>query len=482
MLLKNIVEGLGIVESKGTLDVNIKGIAYDSRKVREGYLFVCIDGTTTDGHKFVPQALESGAAAFIVQKDVDVPEGTPVIRTDDTRYALAFVSDAFYEHPSRKFNLTGITGTKGKTTTTFMVKSILDTAMQKVGVVGTLGTKIGDRAIYTDRTTPESLDLQSVFDEMNDDGVQSAVMEVSSQGLQLHRVSCCDFDTGVFTNFSKDHIGPKEHSSMEDYLNAKMKLFKMCKKGLVNADSEFAVKIIENATCPVMTFGIDRDADIMAKNIVKRPQSVEFTAVTPWFIGDITVNIPGKFSVYNALAAIGVCGIQGIPFDTVKDGLAKVQVPGRAELVETGRDYVVMIDYAHTPDSLENILSTVKDYTPGRVLSLFGCGGDRDRTKRPIMGRISGELADYTIITSDNPRTEDPEAIVSDIEEGIKLTDGKYICIVDRREAIRYALLNAQKGDAVVLAGKGHETYQTFKDKTIHFDEREVVREILDSI
>jgi UDP-N-acetylmuramoyl-L-alanyl-D-glutamate--2,6-diaminopimelate ligase len=256
----------------------------------------------------------------------------------------------------------------------------------------------------------------------------------------------------------------------------------MCKNGLVNIDSEFAPKVIENATCKILTFGIEKEADIRATNIVKHPRRVEFTATTPWFSGEIVVNIPGKFSVYNSLAAIGVCGMAGISQEIIKEGLARVQVPGRAELVETGRDFAVMIDYAHTPDSLENILTTVKDYAPARVLSLFGCGGDRDRTKRPMMGRISGELADFTIVTSDNPRTEDPDAIVREIEEGIKQTQGKYTCIVDRKEAIRFALMNANKGDVVVLAGKGHETYQTFKDKTIHFDEREVVREILESM
>jgi UDP-N-acetylmuramoyl-L-alanyl-D-glutamate--2,6-diaminopimelate ligase len=314
---------------------------------------------------------------------------------------------------------------------------------------------------------------------MADEGVEEVVMEVSSQGLALKRVSCCEFDIGVFTNFSKDHIGPNEHSSMEEYLEAKMKLFKMCKKGIVNIDSESAQKVIDNAECPIITMGIGKDADIKAEEILLHPRSVEFKAVTPWFSGRIKVNIPGRFSVYNALAAIGVCGMLGVGFDAVSKGLENVQVPGRAELVPTGRDFSVIIDYAHTPDSLENILTTVKDYARGRVISLFGCGGDRDNTKRPIMGEISGRIADFTIITSDNPRTEVPEAIVDQIEAGMKKTDGKYIKIVDRREAIRYALENAGSEDVIVLAGKGHETYQTFKDKTIHFDEREVVSELL---
>ena len=481
MLLKDLIKGLEIAELKGDMDIDIKGIAYDSRKVRVGYLFVCIDGTMTDGHDYVGQALDNGAVAFIVQKEIALPEDASVIRTNNTRYALAYVSDVFFSHPSGSFKLTGITGTKGKTTTTFMVKSILESAGQKVGLVGTLGSRIGDRTLYTERTTPESHDLQSLFAEMVEEQVQSVVMEVSSQGLALHRVSCCEYEIGVFTNLTKDHIGPKEHSSMEEYLRAKCKLFNMCKKGLVNLDSEFAPAIIKEAECEMLTFGIDSAADIRAVGVVKHPQSVEFKVITPWWPeNEIKVNIPGKFSVYNALAAIGVCGLLGISPEAVEAGLEKVQVPGRAELVDTGRDFSVMIDYAHTPDSLDNILTTVKDYAPGRVVSLFGCGGDRDRTKRPMMGEISGKLADFTVITSDNPRTEEPSAIVGDIEEGIKRTDGKYVVIVDRREAIKYALDNAQPGDVVVLAGKGHETYQTFRDKTIHFDEREIVRDILD--
>ncbi len=479
MILKDLIKGLNILSMNGPDAIEISGIAYDSRKVKKGYLFVCIDGTTADGHDFIPQAIENGAAAVMVQKEVRVPETVGVVRTPDTRYALARLSDAFYGHPSGRFKLVGITGTKGKTTTTFMVKSVLESAGKKAGLVGTLGSRIGDRMLYTERTTPESYDLQSLFSEMVDEGVDSVVMEVSSQGLALHRVSCCDYEIGVFTNLTKDHIGPKEHASMEEYLEAKTRLFRMCKKGLVNNDSEHAHEIMRKAECVLLTYGIEKKSDIMAYDIIKHPQSVEFKVVTPWFEDRMKVNIPGKFSVYNALAAIGVCGMLGISSEAVRAGLEKVQVPGRAELVNTGRDFSVIIDYAHTPDSLENILSTVKDYAPGRVVCVFGCGGDRDRTKRPIMGEISGLIADLTIITSDNPRTEDPEAIVDDIEEGIKKSGGRYVRIVDRREAIKYALDNALAGDVIVLAGKGHETYQTFKDKTIHFDEREVVAEIL---
>lgn len=482
MLLKDLVKGLDIINIKGGVDQEITGISYDSRKVREGHIFICIDGMTADGHEYIPQAIANGAAALVVQKDVELPAGVSIVKTPDTRYALACISDTYFGHPSAKFNLIGITGTKGKTTTAFMVKSILESGRQKVGLVGTLGSRIGDRTLYTERTTPESYDLQALFADMADEHVNSAVMEVSSQGLALHRVSCCDYETGVFTNLTKDHIGPKEHASMEDYLNAKIKLFKMCKKGLVNIDSEYAAIVIKEAGCDVLTYGIENNADIMAMEIVKHPQSVEFNVVTPWFGGIVKVNIPGRFSVYNALAAIGVCGMLGMSYEAMRAGLEKVQVSGRAELVDTGRDFSVIIDYAHTPDSLDNILSTVRDYAPGRVICLFGCGGDRDRTKRPMMGEISGRIADFTIITSDNPRTEEPASIVDDIEAGVKKTSGKYIRIVDRTEAIRYALVNAQPKDVIVLAGKGHETYQTFRDKTVHFDEREVVRDVLEEM
>jgi UDP-N-acetylmuramoyl-L-alanyl-D-glutamate--2,6-diaminopimelate ligase len=406
----------------------------------------------------------------------------PVIMVRDSRSALAYVSDRFFGHMSGKFNLIGITGTKGKTTTSYMVKSILEAAGRRTGLIGTLGTRIGDRILYSERTTPESLDLQQLFSQMAEEKVSDVVMEVSSQGLALHRVKYCEFDTGVFTNLSRDHISAAEHASMEDYLLAKCMLFKMCRRGLVNLDSQYAQKVMQEAECPIHTYSIDSDSDIRAVNIVKTPCSVEFDIISPWYDGRFKVNIPGRFSVYNALAAMGVCGLLGIRKEAVAAGLGNVQVPGRAESVDTGTDFSVIIDYAHTPDSLENILETVRDYASGRVICVFGCGGDRDRTKRPMMGQISGRLADYTVITSDNPRTEDPEGIISQIEEGIKTTAGRYACITDRREAIRHALTSAVPGDVVVLAGKGHETYQIFADRTIHFDEREIVREILEEI
>lgn len=482
MLLKQLVEGLDVVSIKGSLNIEVGGIAHDSRKVRNGSLFVCIEGFKVDGHQYIPFAVENGAAALLVQKDVEVPEHITVIRVSDTRYGLAHVSDAFFDHPSGKVQLVGVTGTKGKTTTTYMMKSILEAAGQKVGLIGTIANRIGNEVIPTERTTPESFDLQALFSEMVEKEVDSVVMEVSSQGLELHRVSCSQYRIGVFTNFSQDHIGPNEHKNMEEYFNAKMKLFGMCEKGLVNIDSSYGAEVVKRAQCRTYTYGIDHDADIRAEKIVTHQSSVDFSVITPWGNESIHVSIPGKFSVYNALAAIGTCCLMGVGFDCIKAGLANVSVPGRAEVIDTQRDFTVMTDYAHTPDSLENILATVKGFARGRVISVFGCGGDRDRTKRPLMGEISGKIADFTIITSDNPRTEDPEGIVRDIEEGMKRTQGAYLAIIDRREAIKFAIQHAEPQDIIILAGKGHETYQIFKDKTIHFDEREVVKEILEEL
>lgn len=483
MLLKDLIRGLDVLDIRGTLDIEISNIAYDSRKVREDVLFVCIDGTKVDGHKFIRSAVQSGAKALLVQKNiVDIPEGVTVVRIEDTRYGLAFVSDMFFGHPSGRLNLIGVTGTKGKTTITYMLKSILETEQRKVGLIGTISNMIGDEVLYTERTTPESYDLQALFAEMVEKDVDSVVMEVSSQGLQFHRVSLCNYDVGVFTNITRAHIGPGEHRSFEEYLNAKISLFNMCKRGLVNIDSKYAGTVIENAKCKITTFGIDNDADIKAVDIKKHPTSVEFKVVTPWNTELLNVNILGRFSVYNALAAIGVCELMKISFNSIKKGLESVSVPGRVEILDIGKNYTVVIDYAHSPDSLENILTSLREYCMGRLVCLFGCGGDRDRTMRPMMGEISGRLADFTIITSDNTRTEEPSAIINDIEQGIKKTDGDYVIIENRRDAIKFAIEKTQPNDVIVLAGKGHETYQTFKNKTIHFDEREVVREVLEEL
>lgn len=483
MQLADLINGMNVMDIKGDTSVEITGIAYDSRKVRKGSLFVCIDGVNVDGHSFIPQALTNGASALLVQKEVDAPAGITVVRIENTRYGMAYVADAFYGHPSGKLNLVGVTGTKGKTTTAYMIKSILEAAGQRVGLIGTIENLIGNELVNTaERTTPESLDLQALFSEMSEKGCGSAVMEVSSQGLNLHRVSCSEYDIGIFTNISPDHIGPGEHTDFQDYLNAKKKLFSMCKKGIVNIDSEFAREIMDGASCGIITFGIENQADIMAYDIEKHSTGVLFSVKSPWFQGRVKVNIPGLFNVYNALAAIGASALSGIGFDSICRGLETVRVKGRLEVLETGRTFVIMIDYAHNAVALENVLTTVKEYAPGRVVTVFGCGGNKDRSRRFGMGEVSGRLADFSIITSDNPRSEAPEAIIADIETGILKTNGKYIRITERREAIRYAMMNAQPGDIIILAGKGHETYQIFDTKTIHFDEREVVAEILEEM
>lgn len=480
MLLKELFSEIKIVDFQGSLDVEIKGVTYDSRKALPKYLFVCIDGFSTDGHQYAQQAVDNGATAIVVEKDIQIIGEAVVIKVENTREALAKISAQWFLNPSDQMKLIGITGTKGKTTTTYMIKSIMEKAGNILGLIGTVANCIGNEKIPARRTTPESYDLQEMFERMKDKGVDTVVMEVSSQGLKLHRVSACEFDIGVFTNFTKDHIGGFEHPDMEDYFRSKQKLFAMCKTGIVNIDSSYSQRIINEADCVIVTYGVDKEADVRAYNITTHSDCVEFDVTSPWFTERFKVSVPGFFSVYNALAAISVCGVKGIPVDIIKEGLLNVQVPGRAEVVSThGKPYTVMIDYAHTPDSLENILSTVKGFVQGRLISVFGCGGDRDRTKRPVMGSISGRIADFTIITSDNPRTEVPSRILSDIEEGIKDTCGNYIVIEDRTEAIRYALENALPGDVIVLSGKGHETYQIFKDKTIHYDEREIVEDIL---
>ena len=383
MLLADLIDGLDILYIRGNLDVDIEGIAYDSRKVRKGYLFVCIDGTKTDGHTYVKQALENGAAAFIAQRPLTLETEAPVILIRNTRTGLAYVSDRFFRHPSGRLNLVGITGTKGKTTTCHMVRSIFEAAGNKTGMIGTLGARIGDRVLYSERTTPESLDLQQLFSQMADEGVKDVVMEVSSQGLALHRVKYCEFDTGVFTNLSRDHISPVEHGSMEEYLEAKSILFRYCKTGLVNKDCRYADRVVEKAGCEILTYGIDSDADIKAANPVYMQGGVRFSMVSPWYNRDFNVGIPGRFTVYNALAAASVCGVAGIPEDAVARGLENVQVPGRAEPVDTGRGFSVIIDYAHTPDSLENILETVRAFTAGRVICVFGCAATGTDRKGP---------------------------------------------------------------------------------------------------
>ena len=486
MKLKEMLVGLEGLRAKGDLEIEIKGLESNSKNIKEGYLFVAIKGFSVDGHKYIESAIANGATAVMVQEDCDlkaikIPEDVTIVMAKDTREALAITANNFYDEPSKKFKLIGVTGTKGKTTTTYMIKEILEKAGKNVGLIGTIATYINGKKLKdSDRTTPESLELQQLFSKMVEEKVEVVVMEVSSQSLKLHRVDGCDFDIVLFTNFSEDHISANEHPDMEDYFQSKLKLFKMCKTGIVNTDDLHGAKIPRLfPESDITTYGIDNYANVLAKDITITNSYVDFKVKITDRNERVKTGIPGRFSVYNSLAAICVAQKFGISPEQVKEALLEVRVPGRSELVDNKLEIPIMIDYAHSPESLQNILQAVKSYTRGRVISVFGCGGDRDKTKRPIMGEISGRIADYTFITSDNPRTEKPEDITAQIEEGIKKTKGKYSVVVDRVEAIKQAIKMANKRDIIVLAGKGHEPYQEINGKKYPFDERIIVREII---
>ena len=489
MELKKLLVGLEGIKAKGNVDLEIKGIEKNSKEVKEGYLFIAIKGFSTDGHQYVENAIENGAKCVMLQegcdfKSLNIPADITILMVKDTREALAICSANFYGNPSRQLKLIGVTGTKGKTTTTFMIKQILEEAGKKVGLIGTIATYInGKRIKDSDRTTPESLELQQIFKQMVDEGVEVVVMEVSSQSLKLHRVDGCQFDIVVFTNFSEDHISEKEHPDMQDYFNCKLKLFEMCKTGIVNADDLYSAKIPRLfPDSNIVTYGIDNFANVLAKDVTITNAYVDFRVKITDRNERVKAGIPGRFSVYNSLAAICVAQKFGISSEVIKTALENVRVPGRSELVDNKLELTIMIDYAHSPESLQNILQATKSYTRGRVISVFGCGGDRDSGKRPIMGEISGKIADYTIITSDNPRTEEPQKIVDQIEAGIKKTNGKYEVVLDRVEAIRRAIKMANKKDIIILAGKGHEPYQEINGEKYPFDERIIVKDIINKM
>ncbi len=489
MNLKEILLGIEGIKARGNLDLDITNVDSDSRNIKENGMFVAIEGYETNGIEYIENALENGAKVVMVQENVDlkkisVPEDITLIVVPDTRIALAKCACNFYDNPSKKFTLIGITGTKGKTTTTFMIKKILEKQGKKVGLIGTIAVYIGDKKIEKSvRTTPESIKLQRIFAQMVEEKVDAVVMEVSSQSLKLNRVLGCDFDIGVFTNFSQEHISKNEHPDMEDYFNSKLKLFDMCKVGFVNADDVYGAKVAKIAKTPQITvYGIDNFCHVLAKDITITNSYVDFKVKIDNKNERVKTSIPGRFSVYNSLAAICVATKLGANAEQIKEALEEVRVPGRSELVDNKKDLTIMIDYAHTPESLEGILKAVKSYTRGRVICVFGCGGDRDRIKRPLMGEVSGRVADYTIITGDNPRTEELSTIISDIEEGIKKTKGQYTCIEDRKEAIKVAIEMANKNDIIVLAGKGHESYQEVNHIKYPFDEREIVKEVIDNM
>ncbi|MCI6648477.1 MAG: UDP-N-acetylmuramoyl-L-alanyl-D-glutamate--2,6-diaminopimelate ligase [Lachnospiraceae bacterium] len=480
--IKELIENTNLVLKSGSTETEITSLVYDSRKVEKGSLYVAIVGANADGHNYIAQAVEAGAAGVVVEKDVEVPDTVAVIKSEDTRKALALLSAAWFDHPADKIPVIGITGTKGKTTTTYMIKSILENAGKKVGLIGTIEAIIGEKHIPAVNTTPESYIVQDYLSQMVEAGCDAAVMEVSSQALMLHRVGGMTFEIGIFTNISPDHIGPNEHKDFDEYLHCKSLLFRQCRHGIFNADDEHLEGILEGHTCTVNTYGIEKPADFEAKDIelVHKPGYLGVNyKVTGKENFDVTIDVPGRFSVYNSLCAIAVCHFFGVSVEAMQKALKAAKVKGRIEMVKVSDDFALMIDYAHNAMALESLLTSIREYNPGRIVTLFGCGGNRSKLRRYEMGEVSGKLSDFTIITSDNPRFEEPADIMKDIETGIKKTDGKYIMIEDRKEAIKYAIEHGQKGDVIILAGKGHEDYQEIKGKKYPMDERVLIADIL---
>ena len=480
--LNQLLERISYTCIQGSIDTEVTDIVNDSRKITPGCLFFCIPGAVTDGHKFAAQAAEQGAAVLVVSKEVEVPDSVTVIRVQDPRYAMALIAAAWYDYPAEQIPVIGVTGTKGKTTTTYMIKSILEHAGHQVGLIGTIETIIKEKKIPSSNTTPESVTVQKYLREMADAGCDCAVMEVSSQGLMLHRTAGILFELGLFTNIEPDHIGPNEHASFEEYMECKGRLFRQCKVGIVNVDDPHWKQVLEGHTCRLETVGFSPEASLRAEN-VHLVNGAGYLGVAYHVSGsmdlDVEIDLPGRFSVYNSLMAIAVCRHFGVADQDILYALKQAKVKGRIELIKVSDDFTLMIDYAHNAMSLESLLTTLKEYNPKRLVCLFGCGGNRSKLRRYEMGEMSGRLADLTIITSDNPRDEEPQAIIDDIKVGIAKTDGKYVEIPDRKEAIAYAIHHGQPGDVIVLAGKGHEDYQEIKGVKHPMDERDLIADIL---
>ena len=478
MKLQELLRGVAVKSSTAADDLEIREVRYDSRAVQAGDLFVAIRGFATDGHQYIGKAIEQGAVAVVCE---EAPAGVPAVVVENARQALAEIAANRFGHPADSMVMMGVTGTNGKTTTTYLVKHMLEDAGHKVGLIGTNQNLIGDEVIETERTTPESYELHALFARMRDAGCTHVIMEVSSHSLVLDRVHGIRFAVGAFTNLTQDHLD--FHKTMEEYRKAKAMLFAISDKGVINLDDDAAQAMLADAKCPCLTFSCEKDAaDLTAKNIRLHADGVEFVAATKGEIARVKLPIPGHFSVENALAALGMVLQTGMPLSDAAHSLATATgVKGRVEVVPTNTDYTVLIDYAHTPDGVENVLRAVRGFAKGRVVALFGCGGDRDRTKRPKMGKIAAELADFCVVTSDNPRTEDPKSIIDDILEGMKGTKTPMQVIVDRPEAIHWAMAHAKKDDVIVLMGKGHETYQEVNHVKHHMDEREIVAAFFDN-
>ncbi len=473
---------------QGTLDREVTQVVYDSRMdakdISDESLFICIEGAVFDGHQFAKDMVEKGIKVLVVSKDVEgvADSDVTVIKVENTRYAMAFISAAHFGNPAEKLKVIGITGTKGKTTTTYLVKSILENAGYKVGLVGTIEVIIGEKHIHAQNTTPESYLLQQYFAQMVEAGLDTVVMEVSSQALMLHRSQGFVFDYGIFTNLEPDHIGPNEHESFEDYMACKGLLFKQCKVGIVNGDDSHWKQVVEGHTCEIESFGMGAENMLRAENLqlVHKPGELGVSFRVKGLMDfEVEVPTPGRFSVYNALTAIAICRHFEVNEEAIRKALLSAKVKGRIEMVKVSDDFTMLIDYAHNAMALESLLTTLKEYQPNRLVCLFGCGGNRSRQRRFEMGEVSGRLADLTIITSDNPRFEEPQDIIEDIKTGIGKTAGAYVEICDRKEAIAYAIANGEPGDIIVLAGKGHEDYQEIKGVKYPMDERVLIADIL---
>lgn len=480
--LKKLLEKTEYELVQGTLETEVVDIAYDSRKIKPGMLFAAIDGTVVDGHKFIPDVIEKGASVLVVEKDVEIKDrGITVVKVKNGRAALSRMSAAFFDYPAKKMISIGITGTKGKSTVTYMIRDIIEKSGKTCGIVGTIGVAINGKITPTEHTTPESYDLQKYFSDMVEAGCDYMVMEVSSQGIKMDRVAGMSFDYGVFTNLSPDHIGPNEHKDFDEYLNCKSRLFQMCRTGIVNADDEHKDEIVKNATCEIKTFGT-KDADMTASKIEHVNESgnlsMKFHA-EGLLEGDIIVGLPGRFNIYNGMCAACVGALLGLPRDIILHALEHVEVRGRVENVPTGRNFSVLIDFAHNGVSTESVLKTLRGYNPGRIVAIFGCGGNRSKLRRYEMGEAVGNLAELAIVTSDNPRTEDVNDIIEDIKVGLAKTKGEYVVIPDRQEAVNYAVQNAKEGDMIILLGKGHEEYQEINGVKHHYSEREAVANAL---
>lgn len=479
MLLQYLIENLTDKVITGDTNIDINKIEYNSQKIEQNDIFVAIKGYKEDGNDYIKEAVEKGAVCIVTEDELNANElpNITIVRVQNSRIALSLIASKYYDFPARKLKLIGITGTKGKTTTAYMIRDILNASGKKTGMIGTIYNTYGNVCIEASRTSPESLDLQKLLKDMVDAQMEYVVMEVSSHSLVLDRVYGLHFAIGIFTNLSQEHLD--FHGTMDNYLLAKSKLFEMCDFALVNGDDIHTPRLKKMIKCKTATFGLDNAVNITASDVRINNNNVEFKMYVNKMLETIVINIPGRFTVYNALAAIGTCSLLGAQMDAILLALSNIKVPGRSEIIDVQKTFTVMVDYAHNPSSLEAILSSIKKYVKGRIICVFGCGGNRDKEKRPMMGEISGRLADFTVITTDNPRNEDPSIIMKEIEDGVKKTKGLYKIIENRKDAIAFAMRIAWKNDLVLIAGKGHETYQELKNgKRIDFDERKVVKDI----